>query len=338
MIYIFYGDDSFSIHEALRKQYEEVGPQDLWTSNVSEVDGASFELAQLLAVAQAMPFLALRRLVIVRGLLTAAEPQRQASRRARRPAARGAGESHAPGLAGALQALPPTTDVAFVDARLTPANLLLKEIGPLATVQEFPYLRRDVLAQWVRDRMAQKGGAVTNQAIAELVDLVGSNLWAMDTELEKLAIYCQERAAGTDDVRMLVTSAREATVFTLVDAIMEGRTEAALRVVEQLMKTGSEGPSLLSMVARQARFVALAQELAQLRVSPGDWGGRLGITQGFVLRKTVEQSRRFSRGQVHHLYQFLLEADLAMKRGEMAPDLALIELVTRMAGERRVRS
>ena len=335
MIYVFHGDDSFSSHEALRRLYQEVGPQDLWTSNVSEMDGASFDLAQLSAVAQAMPFLAQRRLVVVRGLLATADSQRLAGRRGRRSQASGGEKSPAQGLAEAFEALPPTTDIAFVDGRLSPANPLLKALAPTATVHEFPNLRRDALAQWVRERMARKGGAATNQAVAELVDLVGSNLWAMDTELEKLAAYCQGRPAEPDDVRTLVALAREANVFAMVDALMEGRTETALRLVEQLMRTGSEGPYLLSMVARQARLVALAQALAGARVPRGDWGARLGIAQDFVMRKTMEQSRRFSPDQVHHLYRFLLESDLAMKRGEMAPDLVMVELVARMAGTSR---
>ena len=332
MIHVFYGDDSFSSYEALRRLYQEVGPQDLWPSNVSELDGSSFDLAQFSAVAQAMPFLAQRRLVVVRGLLATAGLQRQAGRRSRRSPASDSVKSPVQDLAQALQTLPPTTIVAFVDARLSPANPLLKELASIATVQEFPNLRRDALARWVHDRMAQKGGSATTQAVAELVDLVGSNLWAMDAELEKLAAYCDGRPAGPDDVQALVPQSREANVFAMVDAVMEGRTETALRLAEQLMKMGSEGPYLISMIARQARLVALAQALAGAREPRGDWWARLGVTQDFVIRKTLEQSRKFSPDRVRHLYRFLLESDLAMKRGEMAPELVMVEMVSRMAG------
>ena len=329
MIYVFYGDDSFSANEALQRLYEAVGPQDLWASNVNEVEGVPFDVGRLAAAAQAMPFLASRRLVIVRGLLRANEPQRQAARRGRRSQAAGSSGPPAPGLREALEALPPTTDVAFVDGRLAAANPLLKELAPLASVQEFPNLRRDALGRWVRDRIVQKGGTATNEAVAELVDLVGSNLWAMDTELEKLATYCQGRPADAEDVRALVTSAREVNVFGLVDAIMEQRPEVALRLVEHLLHVGAGASYLLTMIARQARLVALAQSLAKDRAPAAEWGPRLGISQEFVLRKTVEQSRRFSADQVRALYQLLVEADLAMKRGDMPADVAMVELVTR---------
>ena len=329
MLYVFYGDDDFSAQEALRGLYQSVGPSDVWSSNIADIEAASFDLAHLVAMAQTVPFLAERRLVIVRGLLATAEPQRQAQRRGRRAPAGRADASPVPSLATAMEELPPTTDVAFIDGKLTPANPLIKELSAMAQVQEFSPLRRDELARWVHDRMTQKGGSITGSAVAEIVELVGSNLGAMDTELEKLATYCQDRSADREDVRTLVASAREVNVFALVDAIMERRLPVALQLMDQLMKAGGTGPYLLTMIARQARLVALAQALAQEKVATDEWGARLGITQGFVLRKTSEQSRRFSPDQVRHLYRLLVQADMAMKMGEVSDDLALVELLAR---------
>ena len=335
MIYVFHGDDTFSAQEALRDLYRAVGPRDLWESNVTQLDGVSFNLALLMAASQVVPFLAERRLVIVRGLLATAEPQRQTSRRGRGAAAARIAASPAPGLADALQKLPPTSDVAFVDGRLSRDNSLFKELAPTAQVQEFPALRREALSRWVRDRMVQKGGDISGQAVAELVDLVGSNLWAMDTELEKLATYCRDRPADVEDIRTLVSSARETNVFALVDAIMERRTDDAFRLTERLMETGSTGPYLLGMIGRQARLVALAQALAQEKVPQAEWDGRLGIAQEFVLRKTIEQARRFSSDQVRQLYRLLVETDVAMKTGVVSEELAMTELLARAGAVQR---
>jgi DNA polymerase-3 subunit delta len=336
MIYLFHGEDTFSAQQALNSLYEGVGPRDLWDSNTSNIEGGDFKLDHFLGVAQVVPFLAERRLVVIRGLLGTVE-QRQAPRRGRRTPRPKAMDSPTRGLAEALQNLPPTTDVAFVDGRLSRNNPLMEELKDLAESREFPVLRRDALARWVRGRMAQKGGAITNQAVAEMVEMVGGNLWAMDTELEKLATYCQDRAADPADVQSLVASARETNVFALVDAIMERRPETAMSLMEQMLQTGANGSYLLSMIGRQARLVALAQALAQESVPQAQWGGRLGIHQEFVLRKTVDQSRRFTPEQVRALYHLLLEADLAMKTGEAPEEVALVELLTRTGtmGQRR---
>ena len=97
-------------------------------------------------------------------------------------------------------------------------------------------------------------------------------------------------------MKALVSSTKDANVFALVDAIMERRTSAALSAMRQLLDEGAAGPYLLTMVARQARMVALAQELLARRAPQQEWAARLGTSSDFVVRKTMEQARRFPSG------------------------------------------
>jgi DNA polymerase III delta subunit len=55
--------------------------------------------------------------------------------------------------------------------------------------------------------------------------------------------------------------------------------------------------------------------------------GRLGTSSDFVVRKTAEQARRHSMPEIIRRYNQLLEADLAIKRGKLEPELALELLV-----------
>ena len=93
------------------------------------------------------------------------------------------------------------------------------------------------------------------------------------------------------------------------------------------MRGGATGPYLLSMIARQARLVAIAQDLAAQRVPQAEWAPRLGTGSDFVVNKTAEQARRFAPEAVRTLYRLLLEADVAMKTGETTEELALTELL-----------
>jgi DNA polymerase-3 subunit delta len=149
----------------------------------------------------------------------------------------------------------------------------------------------------------------------------------MDGELEKLAAYRGDEPITGDDVEALVADSREASIFDLVDAIMDKRTEAAIRALNVLMENGATGPYLISMVARQARLVAIAQELAAEHVPHSEWASRLGTSSDFVVRKTAEQARRVPPEAVHGLYRLLLKADMAMKTGDTTDELALTELL-----------
>ncbi len=332
MIYVFYGDDGFSAHEALAELLERVGPPEVRDANVTRLEAGEFSLERFGAAAMVVPFLADRRLVIVRGLLATADSSRTQRGRGRAPSG-GAAPDPAAGLVELLEQLPPTTDAVFLDGKLTPSNPLrgtIRKLGPeRATVREFPALRRDALAAWVRQRAEDKGARIEQQAVALLVEHVGPDLWTMDAEVEKLAIYRAEGPITAEDVEALVSHSRESSVFELVDAVMEHRPDAALAALTRLLNGGATGPYIVSMVARQARMVAIAQELTRSRVAQGEWGKRLGTSSDFVVRKVGDQARRFSTDAVRRLYGLLLEADLAMKTGGATDELALTELIAR---------
>ncbi len=328
MIYLFYGEDDFSSAEAIKPLIEAVGPEDMRDTNVSVIDGVRFSIDSFGAAAMVVPFLADRRLVIVRGLLGTAEGQR-GGRRGRR--AKADDEGPTAGLTKLLPDLLPSTDVIFVDGKVSAANPILaamKALGSdLVKPREYPLMRRDSLGGWIRDRAAMKGATVEPQGMAELAEIVGPNLWALDGEIEKLAIYVGDRPITLADVQALVTGNRESNIFELVDAIMDKRPNTALEVTERLLNSGAAGPYLVSMIARQARMVAIAQDLAARKVPQNEWAQRIGTSSDFVVRKTSEQARRFSAEAVRGLYRLLLEADMAMKTSDTTDELALIQLL-----------
>ena len=181
---------------------------------------------------------------------------------------------------------------------------------------------------WVRERMARKGGAMSDKSTRLLTELVGGNLWALDAELEKLQLYAGEQPVSEDDVRLLVSRAREASIFTAVDAMVEGRQAAALRELQRLLADGAAAPYILTMIVRQVRLVLLALSLKGQRLGEQELSKRLGVSSPYVLRKVQEQSQRFTTAKLTALYRQLLDADTAIKTGAGSPESVLELLVT----------
>ncbi|MBI2872005.1 MAG: DNA polymerase III subunit delta [Chloroflexi bacterium] len=338
MLYLFHGGDDFSMREALGVLREAVGPPEVREANTHELEAAEASSPQRLqALTQSAPFLAERRLVIVRGLLGGGEergvPRRQGQTQAAATPAVKPGDWET--LKAVLSSVPPSTDVVLIEERLRGSSTVVAFLTKIAEVRQFPPLRGEALRRWVRERAPQKGGALSPAAIGLLCDLVGSNLWAMDAELEKLALYCHGRTAEVEDVRRVSATAREASVFEAVDAVLESRTEGALRAMERLLAEGSGVSHLLAMLARQARLVVLTQELLAQGVKEVEVGQRLGIPQEFAVRKTVAQAKRTSPERLRRLYRLLLETDLAIKTGSLAEGVALELLVSRAAAPAR---
>src|SRR5512143_3685911 len=113
MFYILYGDNEFEISERVNDFKQKIGDDSMRDLNITVLDGRKTTLSEIQHAADAIPFLADKRLVIVDGLLT-----RLASRKARdddeaTPA--GAAKDFLNSLIDYVPRLPDSTRLVFVE-------------------------------------------------------------------------------------------------------------------------------------------------------------------------------------------------------------------------------
>ena len=281
MLHIYYGVDDFSMNEALERLKAQAGPQDVLDANVTRGQASAFSPQQVQAQCSTVPFLASKRMVIVEGLLSLFEGRRSSRR------GRGGQDAASEWLALAdyVPAMPPSTDLVLLDGAVRRGNSLLAKLAPLGEVTEFPALRGARLNRWIQDRASASGCAISGEGVRMLSELVGGNLWTLNSEIEKLSLYCNGRRADAEDVRLLVPFANEVNVFNAVDAIMERRFSDAVRAMRRLMEGGATGPYIVAMVARQVRLLLLARDLEDAGVPQSQMGERLGLASDWLLGK-----------------------------------------------------
>lgn len=332
VIYVFIGLDSFSQRRALEEIKASVGPPESRDANVTVIQGATAIPGELVSACQAMPFLAERRLIVVDGLLHLYNERSRGGTGRRGQRDPGEWDS----ALEALRFLPPTTDVVFTDGQVSASNPLLVSLKGVATVQQFDPLPPDRLRRWIGEQAQQREVALGPAALALLADLVGPDLWTLDNELEKLSLYAGGRSVTEEDVTSLVPATREVRIFGAVDAVVERNVSQALRRLHTLLSRGDATPmQVLAMLARQARLMLLATDLLRSGVPQRELGGRLTLT-GYPLQKTLEQSRRYSWGQLVWLHDKVLEADVAVKTGALDEGTAIEVLVAEVCSPPRL--
>ena len=328
-VHLLYGDDEFSIAEALGAIKARLGPAEALGPNTLVLDGGRLSLAELRMVCDTIPFLADHRLVVVEGLL-----ERFERGQARRGRGKGDGKPEAggwEGLGAYAATAPPSTTLVFTSGKAAPGNMALKSLAGVAQVREFPAMRGAPLAQWVRQRVQQQGGRIAQEAASLLAEFSAGNLRSLNSDVEKLCVYAGGREIAAQDVRDLVSSAQEARIFDLLDAVAQGRQAAAMRILEQLLDQGEAGPTILAMLARQVRMMTQAKSLEAERVAQGEWPAVLGTSSDYAIRKTVEHARACSRTALVRMYHLLLDADVSLKTGTMDETLAIELLVAEMS-------
>lgn len=328
-MYILLGQDDYSLSESLEEIKRGIGDQALLAANTTTLDGQQMTLDQLKAVCETLPFLAERRLVIVKGLLERFEPRGKSSRR-KKTAQVTNHQNDYKSLVTYISTLPDSTILVLVSGKIASKNPLFSELSAKAKVKSFPLLRGARLRQWIQKHATKEGSTISPQAINLLAKLVGGNLWVMANEINKLTQFTSGRRIEEGDVKMVVSYAQQVNVFAMVDAILEFKVGLAEQSLHQLLQRGASSAYLLVMLSRQVRMIVRVKELKKQRKPEIEIRNKLGLTSDFVWQKTIEQAERYPLERIKAVYPKLLEADLSIKTGKYEGELAFNILITEL--------
>ena len=339
MIRILHGDDEFGISEAVHEMRASLG-EEAAVSNTVEFDCRNFKPGEVEAAARAVPFLADRRLVLVRGLLRRLD----ATKATRVRGGSGSAQMASSGwetLGALLTNLPDTTQLVFVDTfPAGPSSKLRDRGGALRAldgsdpldISLFSTPRGRGVGDWLRRRVVSEELQCSPEAIARLVDLVGPNLRLLDQEVRKLSLFAGDRVIRPGDVDLMVAPAREANIFAAVDAILERRPGIAMKALYQLLDDGASVQYILTMLTRQTRMLILSRYLKECGIDEQEIGNRIGLKAEFALRKTLDQAGRFSHEYLAAAHRGLSDADLSYKSGDVRDRVALEMVAARLSG------
>lgn len=318
MIYILYGPDDFSLREKLAELKRGWGDEESLAFNTTILEGRHLALAQLVNECSATPFLGEKRLVIVEGLLSRFEQKTGGSASAL---------DEWKGLTEYVPGMPTTTILLLVDGKIGDKNPLIKGLRPISKVLQFLPPKGRRLHEWMDSRVAKCGGEISAQAMRQLTDLAGENLWTLANEIDKLCLYVRDRPIEVEDVRQATSYGREVSVFPLVDAIVERRVSTAMKLMHQSFDEGMSATYLLFMLARQLRLMVRAHELSEQGVSLAEKREQLGVSAKYPIDRLLEQSSGYSMPRLIEVYRKLVETDVAIKTGKWKDELALDLLV-----------
>jgi DNA polymerase-3 subunit delta len=334
LLYLLTGEDDFSIRQVIEEIKKGIGDPEALMTNTTVLDGKQVTLEELRNACETVPFLADKRLVIVDGLLGRFE---SGGRTGRRKTKRNNDKQEEYKLiADSIRQLPEFTELVLTDGKINERNPLRIELEAFARIRMFPLLKEGQLRQWIEKRVKAGGGSISEGAVNLLLRFVGNELWTMANEIDKLILYCEGHHIEEDDIRTVVSNAKEASIFNMVDAIIESRVGVAQELYQRMLKQGTVPAQLLVMIGRQISIIYQIKDMRSRKKSRGEIKSKLGLTHDFVLQKAWAQSDKYSPSRIREVYHKLLEADLAIKTGKYNDELALNILIAEMAQQSTV--
>lgn len=321
--YILHGEDEFTLSQTVHVMRDEMKMVDSAGLNTSELDGSQVTAADVISQASVMPFLADRRLIIVRGMLQWIT----------RKGAGETGKKQVERLLDELPYLPAYARLVFVENKTIPkTSKLIKLANSDPNGYEKEFAAPKDLTGWLMKRARSEYETELEPPAAHaLASVIGGDLRRADNELFKLVSYTGGQAINEEHVALLTPYTSETRIWDMIDAMAARQGEKAMSMLHHILAEPDEDPfRIWALLVRQFRFMLLAKEHLEAGGTSATLPDALGMKE-FQTRKFAAQVRPFSLENLETIYRKILEYDTNIKTGKMSILLALDILVATVA-------
>lgn len=111
---------------------------------------------------------------------------------------------------------------------------LLEAADKNGSVCEFKFLSMERVCTQIRRKVERSGCTISGENAAFLAEECGMSLTVLGNEIEKLCAYRQSGEITKDDLDALVPKRADAGIYTLADALFEGKTQNAFEILDEL--------------------------------------------------------------------------------------------------------
>ena len=303
-IYLLYGEERYLKRQYTEKLKAALAGDD--TMNVHFYEGKDVPVAEIIDLAETMPFLASRRVIFL--------------------ADTGLFKSGGEQMAEYLSAPNETTFFVFTESEVDKRSKLFKTVSSKGCAVEFTTQDENTLKRWVASLLAKAGKKVTESTVTHFLSKTGTDMQNIQMELEKLICYCWEREVVTSaDVDAICTTRLQDRIFDMVEAVTRRQTAKALSLYYDLLALKVQPLQILAMLARQYNLTYQAKELKKRGLPDREIASKIGVPP-FVVSKYLSQAGNYKSSELRRALEKCVEADHMVKSGQMN-DRMSVELI-----------
>jgi DNA polymerase-3 subunit delta len=255
---------------------------------LERLDGEEASFERMHEAVQSLPFLAPRKLVVLRS-----------------PSAN---KEFTERFEQFLGDVAETNDVIIVEPKLDKRLGYYKQLKKLTDFREFPVLDANGLARFAVDYAKQQDGNLSSSDARKLIDRVGTNQLIVQHELDKLLSY--NPAIDYKTIELLTERSPQSSIFELLDAAFAGSTGRAMALYQEQRALKVEPQQIIAMLVWQLHILAIVKTAGQRSSSDIAREARLSP---FTVQKSQNLARRLTLPQLKKLIADLRTFDTRLK-------------------------
>lgn len=317
-IYLLYGEEAY-----LKKQYKnrltKAMIPDGDTMNYAYYEGKGINPAELIDLAETMPFFAERRLIVVENSNFF--------------------KNAAPELADYLKSMPDTACFLFVENEVDKRGKMYKAVKEKGRIVEMGRQDEKTLICWIAGNVKREGRQIRESTVRYLLSKTGTDMENLEKELEKLFAYTlpdeifpdgngtgageQKRETlrqggeiTIEDIDAVCTTQISNKIFDMIEAVAAKQQKKALDYYYDLLALKEPPMRILYLLARQFKLLL---EVKDLMGRGNDKAQIAKVTKlhPFVAGKYMRQCKTFSKTELCNIMEEAAGMEELVKTGRL---------------------
>jgi DNA polymerase-3 subunit delta len=307
MIMTLTGSNSFSLQRELTRLID-LFVREQGELALERIDGSEAQLSTIREAITSLPFLAAKKLVILRSPSSNIQFIEQ--------------------IAQLLADTAPSTDLIIHEPKLDKRSGYYKFLKKETDYREHAELDVNGLAAWLIREVKEREGLIRSNDARYLVERVGTNQQLLSNEIEKLTLYAPTVTRATID--KLTEATPQTTIFQLLEAAFSGNAQRAFALYHDQRALKVEPIQIIAMLTWQLHILAIVKASGDR--NPAEIASQAKLSP-YVVQKSSGIANRLTLGELRGLIAQLLVLDKRSKSQQIDIDEALqqyILMVTRL--------
>jgi len=327
-IYLLTGENNWKIEKSisrLKKRFSDDTEREL---NFQQSDFSEVSVDDILNVCKTLPFLSPKRLVIARNVHKLSDDESEKIIEY--------AKSPSPYCCLVLIAETVWDNLNLKNSTRETRNRLKDSIGNVGKVYNFKPISFRSLESWVRERCKEREVRINPAAVYLLTNFLGNDLWNLESEVEKLALYVGKgEVIDQKAVQLLVAGNPEIKIFKFLDYLTEKKESEAFSSLRSIFfrtksaKSQIEGLRILGIMRWHFKRLLKVKSLIEKKKDIKQMEQILPA-QSFAVKKLKNQQKNFSKKDLRNCLFYLLEADEGIKRGRLKTEIILEALISKI--------
>lgn len=294
--YLLYGEEAY-----LKKQYKDKLTKAMLpesdTVNYAYYEGKGTNPAELIDLAETMPFFADRRLIVVEnsGFFKNATPE----------------------LADYIKNMPETACFLFVESEVDKRGKMYKSVKDKGRAVEMGRQDEKTLLYWLAGMVKKEGKQIKESTARYLVAKTGTDMENLEKEMEKLFSYTLGQTEITvQDVDEICTTQITNKIFDMVEAVATKQQKRALHYYYDLLALKEPPMRILYLLSRQFKLLMEVKDLSGRGYEKSQIAKTAGL-HPFVAGKYIKQCHSFSKEELRSIMEDAANMEEMVKTGRL---------------------